>query len=45
MSAIGGVGSKSVTLEIITRVGKQIKNAIETRLPKTVSHKEPAGEE
>jgi len=45
MSAIGGVGSKSVTLEIITRVGKQIKNAIETRLPKTVSHKEPVDEE
>jgi len=35
MSAIGGVGSKSVTLEIITRVGKQIREAIENRLPKS----------
>ena len=34
MSAIGGVGSKSVTLEIITRVGKQIQSAIESRMPK-----------
>lgn len=38
MSAIGGVGSKSVTLEIMTKVGKQIQSAIETRLPKTVSY-------
>ena len=45
MSAIGGVGSKSVTLEIMTRVGKQIQNVIETRLPKTVSHRESAEEE
>ena len=45
MSAIGGVGSKSVTLEIITRVGKQIQNVIETRLPKTVSYAESDGEE
>ena len=45
MSAIGGVGSKSVTLEIITRVGKQIQNVIETRLPKTVSYAGSAGEE
>lgn len=44
MSAIGGVGSKSVTLEIITRVGKQIQNVIETRMPKTVSYKESAEE-
>ena len=34
MSAIGGVGSKSVTLEIITRVGRQIQSAIESRMPK-----------
>ena len=40
MSAIGGVGSKSVTLEIMTRVGKQIQAAIESRLPKTVSYTE-----
>ncbi len=39
-SAIGSVGSKSVTLEIMTRVGKQIQEAIETRLPKTVSYTE-----
>jgi len=39
MSAIGSVGSKSVTLEIITRVGKQIQSVIETRLPKTVSYR------
>ena len=45
MSAIGGVGSKSVTLEIITRVGKQIQNVIETRLPKTVSYKKSAEKE
>ena len=45
MSAIGGVGSKSVTLEIMTRVGKQIQAAIETRLPKTVSYTETIGEE
>ena len=44
MSAIGGVGSKSVTLEIITRVGKQIQNVIETRLPKTVSYAVPVDE-
>ena len=40
MSAIGGVGSKSVTLEIMTRVGKQIQAAIESRLPKTISYTE-----
>lgn len=40
MSAIGGVGSKSVTLEIMTRVGKQIQAAIESRLPKTVLYTE-----
>ncbi|HBX74859.1 MAG TPA: hypothetical protein DEG55_01755 [Acidaminococcaceae bacterium] len=40
MSAFGGVGSKSVTLEIITRVGKQIQDVIETRLPKTVKNGE-----
>ena len=34
MSAIGGVGSKSVTMEIITRVGKLIQSAIESRMPK-----------
>ena len=45
MSAIGGVGSKSVTLEIITRVGKQIQNVIETRLPKTVSYRGSTNEE
>ena len=39
-SAIGSVGSKSVTLEIMTKVGKQIQQAIETRLPKTVSYVE-----
>ena len=40
MSAIGGVGSKSVTLEIMTQVGKQIQAVIESRLPKTVSYTE-----
>ena len=45
MSAIGGVGSKSVTLEIMTRVGKQIQAAIETRLPKTVSYTETVNAE
>lgn len=44
MSAIGGVGSKSVTLEIVTRVGKQIQDVIETRLPKTVSYAGLVGE-
>ena len=39
-SAIGSVGSKSVTLEIMTRVGKQIQAAIEPRLPKTVTYVE-----
>ena len=39
-SAIGSVGSKSVTLEIMTRVGKQIQAAIEERLPKSVTYRE-----
>jgi len=38
MSAIGSVGSKSVTLEIMTRVGKQIQETIEARLPDSVSY-------
>lgn len=40
---IGSVGGKSVTLEIMTRVGKQIRSALETRLPKTITYTERIG--
>lgn len=37
---IGSVGSKSVTLEIMTRVGKEIQATLEKRLPKSITYTE-----
>ena len=38
---IGSVGGKSVTLEIMTRVGKEIQATLEKRLPKSITYTEP----
>ena len=42
---IGSVGGKSVTLEIMTRVGEQIQSVLQARLPKAITYTEQIGTE